>query len=114
MRTLNKLKSIIPNFFKDHVDCKNPSVEICQIHEFPEFFVVLSYSTFEEEYLINRIEKPAFNEYEECNLFDNADIVDQNEFDQEVNPDFEFFTEINDLEDYANFRFSQAIGVEGL
>lgn len=114
MRTLNNLKAIVPNFFKTHVDCKNPEIEICQIHEFPEFFVVLSFNAFEEEYLINRIEKPEFDDYEECNLFDHADIIDQDEFDSEVTSDFEFFTEMNTLEDYANFRFSQAIGVEGL
>lgn len=115
MRSLNKLKAIVPNFFRNFVDGKNPEIEICQLHEFPEFFVVLSYSTFEEEYLINRIEKPENEEdYEECNLFDNAEIIDQQEFEQEVTPDFEFYTEMNTVEDYANFRFSQSIGIEGL
>ncbi|WJJ54676.1 hypothetical protein [Acinetobacter phage AB1I1M-1] len=119
MRSLNNLRKIVPTWFKQFIDTNRPLVEICQIVEFPDHFTVMTFDVAEEVYLIGNINKPSdarlvLNpDYDEYELFDRAEQIDESEMESDDAELLDHY-DIKTLEDYANYRFAQELGIEGL
>ncbi|EQA7786821.1 hypothetical protein ACX818_001415 [Acinetobacter baumannii] len=119
MRSLNNLRKIVPTWFKQFIDTNRPHVEICQVVEFKDYFMVMTFDVAEEVYLIGTIDKPSdarlvLNpDYDEYSLINTAEQIDESEMEDDDEEILNHY-DIKTLEDYANYRFAQELGIEGL
>lgn len=114
MRTLSKFEKTVPNFVKSFLSSIN-SIELCQIVEFPEHFLIMTYDKFEDEYRVGRVEKRTSDDQDECDLIDgHAELITQEDYQEYQDNSDEDYYSINSFEDYASYRFALELGIEGI
>lgn len=104
MKAVNNLRLTVPGFFERSIDSNLE--ELCQCVECQDYFLILTHSKFDDQYIICKVEKAVTERSDECDLFDGGLPVTQDDFD-ELTPDFEEYTQMNDLYDLANYKFKE-------
>ncbi|CAL1778168.1 hypothetical protein BRC2024_PQPTKSFJ_CDS_0266 [Tegunavirus sp. BRC001] len=111
MRSLNNFKNTVPNFVKDQLG----AIELVQIMEFPDHFLIMTFDALEEEYTVISVNKRENDDQDESELFNGySEKITLGEYEEEVEDETIDLEVITSFEDYAVYRFALELGIEGI
>lgn len=104
MKSLTNLRNTIPTFFANFVDTKAQGVEIIQVFERKNDFLVLTFDKVDEDYTVAIVDKNF--EGDESNAFSMSETYFQSDYEEYQQDLFHTGT----FEDYANVMFRSYLG----